>query len=277
MKKMKMKKSILIFASLFFMVSSLKAQEKRKTDSLILSKRYSKILSEERKIIVHLPLNYSKESSKKYPVMYVLDASKLDFDISDRLFAYSSAEIIPECIVVGLMNNKGKRELDLTPPFMQIEVDSTDSPYGKGDQFLKFMETELIPYIDSTYRTTNYRTIIGHSRSGLFVLYTLIENPSLFNARFCYSTPAWRFDNMIIKKVEFSLKNRKIDAGYLYLSVGENENPNIKASFYDLNKTLKKVKKIKLDTYVTPLADHQSNPIFSIGRGIAKWADYLNN
>jgi hypothetical protein len=270
-----MKKSIFIFALIFFMVSSLKAQEKRKTDSLILSKIYSKTLSEERKIIVHLPLNYSKENSKKYPVMYVLDASKFDFDISDRLFAFSSAEIIPECIVVGLMNNKGKRELDLTPPFMQIEVDSTDSPYGKGDQFLKFMETELIPYIDSIYRTSSYRTISGHSRSGLFVLYTLIENPSLFNARFCYSTPAWRFDNMIIKKVETSLKNQKIDAGYLYLSVGENENPNIKASFYDLNKIVKKAKKIKLDTYYTPLADHQSNPIFSIGKGIAKWAEYL--
>jgi predicted alpha/beta superfamily hydrolase len=272
---MKMKKSILIFASLFFMVSSLKAQEKRQTDSLVLKKFYSRVLGEERKIAIHLPLNYSKEANKEYPVMYVLDASKFDFDISDRLFAYSSADIIPECIVVGLMNNKGKRELDLTPPFMQIEVDSTNSSYGKGDQFLKFMEAEMIPYIDSAYRTTSYRTISGHSRSGLFVLYTLIENPSLFNARFCYSTPAWRFDNMIIKKVESSLKNKKIDAGYLYLSVGENENPNIKASFYDLNKTLKKVKKLKLDTYMTPLADHQSNPIFSIGKGIAKWAEYL--
>jgi predicted alpha/beta superfamily hydrolase len=270
-----MQKFFQIFFLFFLVVSNSHAQEKRKTDSLILSKIYSTVLGEERKITIHLPLNYSKESNKKYPVMYVLDAGKLDFDISDRLFAYSSADIIPECIVVGIINNKGKRELDLTPPFMQIEVDSADSPFGKGDRFLQFMETELITYIDSAYRTSGTRTISGHSRSGLFVLYSLIERPSLFNARFCYSTPAWRFDNLIIKKVEFSLKNKKTDAGYLYLSVGENENPNIKASFYELMKTIKKVKNIKLDTYITPLADHQSNPIFSIGMSISKWSKYL--
>jgi predicted alpha/beta superfamily hydrolase len=267
-----MKKLILIFAMTFTIAGCLQAQERRKTDSLTLGKIYSKILSEERKIIVHLPLNYLKEDNKKYPVMYVLDASKLDFDISDRLFAYSSAGIIPECIVVGLMNNKGKRELDLTPPFMQTEVDSSNSPFGKGDLFLKFMETELIPYIDSNYRSSGYRTISGHSRSGLFVLYSLIESPGLFNARFCYSTPAWRFEDLIIKKVESSLKNQKIDAGYLFLSVGDNENPNIKGSFQRLNVALKKAKKIKFDTYIAPLADHQSNPIFSIGRGITQWA-----
>ncbi|TAE26522.1 MAG: alpha/beta hydrolase [Cytophagales bacterium] len=207
--------------------------------------------------------------------MYVLDASKLDFDISDRLFAYSSAGIIPECIVVGLMNNKGKRELDLTPPFMQTEVDSVTSPLGKGDLFLKFMETELMPYIESSYRTSGYKTITGHSRSGLFVLYTLIERPKSFNARFCYSTPAWRFDDLIIKKLELSLKNQEIDTGYLFLSVGEDENPNIKGSFQRLNAALKRENKIKFDTYMAPLADHQTNPIFSIGKGITKWAEYL--
>ncbi len=270
-----MQKFFQIFFLFFLVAGSLHAQEKRKTDSLVFSKVYSTVLGEERKIIIHLPLNYAKENNKKYPVMYVLDASKLDFDISDRLFAYSSADIIPECIVVGTMNSKGKRELDLTPPFMQLEVDSADSPLGKADRFLQFMETELITYIDSAYRTSGSRTISGHSRSGLFVLYSLIERPGLFSARFCYSTPAWRFDNLIIKKVEFSLKNKKADAGYLYLSVGENENPNIKASFYELSKTIQKLKNIKVDTYMTPLADHQSNPVFSIGMGISKWAKYL--
>lgn len=257
----------------------MEAQESRKIDSLKLKNFYSKVLNEERKIIIHLPLNYTKESNKKYPVMYVLDASKFDFDISERLFSYSSAGTVPECIIVGLMNNKGKRECDLTPPFMQTEVDDTTSQFGQGDQFLKFIDTELIPHIDSNYRTSGYKTISGHSRSGIFVLYTLLEKPSLFNARFCYSTPAWRFDNLIIKKLEFSLKNQKQSAGYLFLCVGENENQNIKESFHTLNETLKKVKvnKLNWDSYITPLADHQSNPIFGIGKGISMWSKHLKN
>lgn len=272
-----MKRIIPAIVVLLLSGASLQAQEKRKTDSLVLTKLYSGILKEERKLVVHLPLHYAREKNKTYPVMFVLDASKLDFDIADRLFAFSSAGMGPECIVVGLMNNKGRRELDLTPPFMQTEVEDAASPFGKGDLFLKFMETELIPHIDSNYRTSGYKTISGHSRAGLFVLYTLMERPNLFNARFCYSTPAWRFNNLIINKVEASLKNQKLNAGYLFFSVGEEENPNIKASFQTFNDTLKKLKpkNLKWDSYTTPLADHQSNPIYSIGKGVLKWAEYL--
>lgn len=160
---------------------------------------------------------------------------------------------------------------------MQTEIDNDDSVFGKGDDFLKFIETELMPYIDNSYRTSGYKTISGHSRSGLFVLYTLIERPNLFNARFCYSTPAWRFNNLIIKKLTASLKNLQVDAGYLFTSVGEDENSDIKAGFHALNESLKKVKsrKMKWDSYMIPLANHQSNPIFSIGKGISKWAEYL--
>ncbi|GEM_PF-4833165 len=56
-------------------------QEKRRTDSLVFEKLYSKVLGEERRLAVHLPLNYLKEAFKKSPVMYVPDASRLDFDI----------------------------------------------------------------------------------------------------------------------------------------------------------------------------------------------------
>ena len=118
-----MKKTALIFVLLFAIIGCLQAQEKRKTDSLLLIKTFSKVLGEERKIAIHLPLNYSKEMNKKYPVMYVLDASKLDFDIADRIFTLSSAGMAPECIVVGLINNKNTRERDMTPPFMKTETD----------------------------------------------------------------------------------------------------------------------------------------------------------
>lgn len=172
--------SILILLSIL-QISHLQAQEKRTIDSLVFTKFYSKVLNEDRKIVVHLLLNYSKEASKKYPVMYVLDAGRLDFDISDRLFTLSSSGIVPECIIVGIVNNKNARERDLTPGFMQTEVDDKKSPVGQGDKFLSHLESELIPLIDSSYRTTNYKTITGHSRSGLFVLYTLIERHQIYS------------------------------------------------------------------------------------------------
>ena len=269
--------SILILLSAL-QISHSQAQEKRSIDSLVFTKSYSTVLNEERKIVVHLPLNYSKESSKKYPVMYVLDAGRLDFDISDRLFTLSSSGIVPECIIVGIVNNKNTRERDLTPPFMQTEVDDKKSPAGQGDKFLNHIETELIPLIDSSYRTASYQTISGHSRAGLFVLYTLIEHPSLFNAHFCFSTPAWRFDNSIINQLEKSFQKHLPVKSYLFFSVGADENPNILAGFHTMINSLRKTKPkyLKYDSYLTPFANHQSNPVFSTARALLGWNEYLN-
>jgi len=273
-----MKKLTLLFTLLIVVVGCLHAQQQNKIDTLVFIKIYSKILNEERKIVVHLPLNYIKEPAKKYPVMYVLDAGKLDFDISDRLFTLSSSALAPECITVGILNNKGKREENLTPPFMQTEPNDSSSPFGKADIFSAFIKDELIPLVDSSYRTTNYRTISGHSRAGLFVLFTLIEQPDLFNARFCYSTPAWRFDNLIIRQLEISLKQQKNHKeSFLFSSVGENENSNIVTSFHLLNEVLKKTnsKQIKYKYYLTPFANHQSNPILSNAKALVYWSEYL--
>lgn len=272
-----MRKLVGIIVGLLWLVSGISAQQKRETDSLVLSKFYSKLLDEERRIVVHLPLNYEREPNKRYPVMYVLDASRLDFDICDRLFTLSSSGLAPECIVVGILNNKGKRERDLTPPFMQTETDDSKSPYGNADTFLSFIRDELIPSIDSGYRTSGYQTITGHSRSGLFVLYTLMEQPQLFHARFCFSTPAWRFDNMIVKRLEDSLRVRLTgDRSYLFFSAGENENPNIIAGFNFMVESLKRVnpQSVVWDRYLTPNANHQTNPIFSSARAMLLWAKY---
>jgi len=224
------------------------ARQSSKIDSLVFTKVKFVVLDEERKIVVHLPLNYKNEPGKNNPVMYVLDAGKLDFDISERLYTLSSSSLLPEFIVVGILNNKGKREENLTHPFMQTVTNDSLSPYGKANLFLEFIKSELIPTIDRSYRTNSYRDISGLSRGGLFVLYSLIELPEIFNARFSYSTPAWRFDNLIINKLENSFKRRIHDKkSFLFISVGANENPNILASHQTMQNQLIKIKPKNLE------------------------------
>ena len=195
------------------------AQEKSKTDSVTRTEFDSKILNEKRRIVVHLPLNYIKQNSRKYPVMYVLDAATLDFNIADRLFTLSSGGMVPECIIVGILNGRNTRERDQTPTFMRTQVEDTASPFGKSDKFLDFIQSELIPLIDSSYRTSGYQTISGHSRAGLFVLYTPHTKTDLFNAHFCYSTPAWRFDNILVKRLEESFEKISCSKTLIYFLV----------------------------------------------------------
>jgi len=173
--------------------------------------------------------------------MYVLDGTSQDQHTADKITVLSDAGLIPEAIVIGLPNTRGNRERDQTPPFMRTNVDDQNSPFGAADKFLSFIEKELIPFIDSNYRTSGYTTLSGNSRGGLFVLYSLIEKPDLFQARFCYSAPVWRFDNLMVNKtVEFLRSSSNLNS-FLYMSVGEKETERIIGGFKFMIDALKKI------------------------------------
>ena len=248
-------------------------------DNIAQCKIHSTILNEERRAIVHLPRNYSKDTVRKYPVMYVLDGTSQDQHTADKITVLSDAGLIPEAIVVGLPNTRGNRERDQTPPFMRTNVDDQNSPYGAADKFLLFIEKELIPFIDGAYRTSGYRTLSGNSRGGLFVLYSLIEKPDLFHARFCYSAPVWRFDNLMVNKtVEFLRSSSNLNS-FLYLSVGEKETERIIGGFKIMIDALKKHsrKNFKWVAHLTPHAVHQDNALISSSKGLAEWGKRLEN
>ena len=125
-------------------------------------KMESTILDEIRDLNIYLPLNYSADSLKTYPVVYLLDGSKdEDFiHISGivQFGSFSWINMVPESIVVGIGNVDRKR--DFTSP-SQNELDQKEFPTsGKSDKFIRFLQNEIQPYIDSDYRTNNIKTII---------------------------------------------------------------------------------------------------------------------
>jgi len=193
-------KKIICYPGILLLLVSAQAALASTKDSSIQTTLHSTSLNEERRIIIHYPRDYFNDTTRKFPVMYVLDGTSQDQHTADKMDILSSAGLIPQGIVIGIPNTRGNRNRDYTPPFMRVNVDDPASPFGQADKFLLFVQNELIPFIDSNYRTSGYRTISGNSAGGLFVLYTLLENPGLFQARFCYSTPVWRFDNLMVKK-----------------------------------------------------------------------------
>ena len=245
--------------------------------NLIETNLHSAIMNEERRVIIHLPRNYSKDSSRKYPVMYVLDGTSQDQHTADKLTVLSDAGLTPSAIVVGLPNTRGNRERDQTPPFMRRDVNDQNSAFGAADKFLSFIEKELIPYVEGNYRSSGYRTLSGNSRGGLFVLYSLIEKPNLFQARFCYSTPVWRFDNLMVNRVAKFLSSASAPDGFLYLSVGAEETEQIIGGFNKMVEALKRVrlKRFKWAADFTAFAVHQDNALISTSKGLAEWGKYL--
>ena len=81
----------------------------------------SRVLNEDREVIVHLPRNY--DSTARYPVMYVLDGGAQDDHLFRTLEILSTAGYAPPTLVVGIPNMTDvNRQRDLVPAFMNIEV-----------------------------------------------------------------------------------------------------------------------------------------------------------
>lgn len=191
----------------------------------------SPILQEDRRILIRLPRNYDKDTSVRYPVLYKLDGDNDLERYHNTIDVLSATGAMPDLIVVAIPNGRNKRERDLTPPMLHQDEETGQGDLGRGDRFLDFVEKELIPNIDATYRTDpKQRLLAGHSRGALLTLYSLIAKPQLFQARFAFSAPLMLEDQRLIADMRtFLRKNRGLKT-FLYCSWGTDEDQNMKKS-----------------------------------------------
>lgn len=73
---------------------------------------------------------------------------------------------------------------------------------GGGKNFLKFIEKELIPYIDKNYRTETFRTMVGHSLGGLLTLNAYMDEDNIFDAYISMDPSIWWDEETMQRKVD---------------------------------------------------------------------------
>jgi uncharacterized protein len=139
---------------------------------------FSKPLNDSLSIFISLPDGYDT-AMQHYPVAYLLDAN-LYFDImATVIHKYAEVGLAPQVIVAGIgykdfPTMDSLRNRDYTYPVAIPEYEMSTS--GGADNFLSFIDSELTPYIDNTYRTdTSRRILMGHSLGGYFTMYALSE------------------------------------------------------------------------------------------------------
>jgi len=178
-----MNKNIIVLLFICMGIGQIKSQD---TESIMLGTKHmlhSNILDEDRGYWISLPDSYNDEQSshKRYPVLMVLDGN-VHFKSIAGVVNYLSSNAyrswkIPEMIVVGVQNVDRRR--DYTPDKV-ITVRKNNS--GGGENFLRFLEDELIPELDSQYRSDPYRILFGHSLSALLTTHAYMKEKSLFSA-----------------------------------------------------------------------------------------------
>jgi predicted alpha/beta superfamily hydrolase len=147
---------------------------------------YSHVLGEERVLLVHLPIEYNFTQSQ-FPVLYLLDGLANFQHAAATVDFLARNGRIPQMIVVGITNSARTR--DFTP----TRVEDRDTS-GGGDEFLRFVEKELIPYVDERFRTQPFRVLFGHSLGGMFSIYTFLVKPDLFGG-YVAASPSIDYDN----------------------------------------------------------------------------------
>lgn len=184
----------------------------------------SETLGQIRRINVYLPPSY-EGGDKAYPVLYMPDGGVREDFIHMVGIASLAAEYrkIREFIVVGVENID--RYHDLLPPSeAPIEFDRLKTAGGSA-QFRAFMKDELIPYVNTHYRTTGERALIGESAAGLFVLETFLKDPALFTSYVSVSPSLW-WDGQALAKTATDLlaSNPAPEGTQLFLTIGDEGN-----------------------------------------------------
>jgi len=162
-----------------------------------------------RNVDVWLPHGYGSDGTRRYPVLYMHDGQNLfdssttgmgnpDWGVDETLTRLIAVGAVEPAIVVGVWNVPERRaeyEPQVLTPFLPDSVlrwiDTAKHGPPFSDRYLRFLVTELKPFIDRTYRTLlepAHTSIMGSSMGGLVSLYALCEYPQVFGAAAGVST-----------------------------------------------------------------------------------------
>ncbi len=177
-------------------------------------------------VYIRLPKNYAI-SKKRYPILYLLDGD-ISFNMATSVVRYLQfGKDVPDLIIVapgyGTLLNDAEtnfRERDYTTLKVKRFAGS-----GGGNKYLNFLENELIPLIDSTYRTNSQRILNGYSLGGLFTINTLLSSPNLFD-HYIAGSPYLIEELKLLKEKAKTLSTTKLNKK-LFVSTGELEDKNI--------------------------------------------------
>jgi hypothetical protein len=204
-----------------------------------LRKLQSKIVGDEFHLMVHFPEGYDTAKTA-FPVLYVLDGDN-DFPYAIEALGLLKGECgIREPLLVGIgygatLGSPGNERFRDYSPTPQPGAPSA----GGGPKFLQFLEQEVFPLIESSYKASGHRSLYGYSFGGLFSAYALFQKPELFK-QILIGSPSLQWDNRKVLDMEATYARTHQDLPLkVFLEVGSLEDEDHIAPTRDLAQTLR--------------------------------------
>jgi len=210
----------ILFALLAFAGNAMAQTPQAACGKIVHIEKFQTTLVEPRNVDIWLPEGY--DSGKKYAVLYMHDGQNLfdttmtwnkqAWNVDDISCKLLKAGKLKDLIVVGIWNSPQKRQSDYFPqkPLEGLSTLAKDSISNQlksrggpsatassaafqpnADNYLKFIVTELKPFIDknySVYTDMEHTFMSGSSMGGLISIYAICEYPEVFSGVACLST-----------------------------------------------------------------------------------------
>lgn len=180
--------------------------------------------------------------------MYVLDGG-IDEDflhITGLVQFFTMTFDMPDHIVVGIANIDRKRDFTFHTDAADLKKEFPTA--GQSDEFIRFIETELLPFVESRYKTTATKYILGQSLGGLLATEILLKKPQLFTNYLIVSPSLWWDNDSLINNAKAMLSNQSSAIEYVYIAVGADEDKRMISHAKKLSELIQKDKRRKIRT-----------------------------
>ncbi len=159
---------------------------------------------QQRQLHIRVPID-TNGARDRYPVLYVLDGD------DNMLHTLAAVEMlarngeIPDMVVVSVTSRFRAR-------------DYTPGDNGQSNAFIKFIETDMFPFIDRTYRAQPYRVLVADDLGALFALHAFAKRPDLFNATIAINPRLTSENGIVLAELEKTLRENKEIRHTLYVA-----------------------------------------------------------
>jgi enterochelin esterase-like enzyme len=191
----------------------------------------SRVLRNQRDLVVYLPPGYDDEPWRRYPVLYMQDGQNLfdratafggvDWNIQGAADPLIHSGDVEPLIIVGIYNAGKSRIPEYTP---------TKAPKlggGRADRYAKFLLQEVMPFVQDQYRTladSSATGIGGSSLGGLVSLYIGLKDPQTFGKIAALSPSVWWNQRVILRLAAAANPQPR---PRIWLDIGTREGPKI--------------------------------------------------